>query len=213
MPSEDRQSGLLRRSDRAYLRGEKEYESQQVHYNKRATIRKRIHNAILDFELIELALRDRDRDKIFENADEWLDEEDTDLLSAIEALIGWIYAGLKSQGYDAEAIFENGIERGDGDLGTAADAKIVQTDVSVIVRSRRIEGIQQIKEKIEAGDPVMYRDVINLARNDIRMDLTDVDEVRVFADSSQVKSERHIIEEVFSEFYDKDITVIMERRQ
>lgn len=58
--------GILTPEDRAYLRGETEYEHQQSEINTRKRIRSRLRNAILDFTLLFEHLDDSDRQQVFE---------------------------------------------------------------------------------------------------------------------------------------------------
>lgn len=64
--NEDRDRGFLAPIDRAFLRGEKDYEHRQSTYDRRQTIRDRTRNALLDFAVLYEHLSDDQREKILE---------------------------------------------------------------------------------------------------------------------------------------------------
>lgn len=68
----ERERGILTKHDRKYLLGHFNGEmSKNAEYQKRHTIRERIYNAILDFQIITGELEPRDIAQLFEPADEW----------------------------------------------------------------------------------------------------------------------------------------------
>lgn len=60
----DRPRGILSAADRRFLRGEKKYKHRQSLLKRRATIRERVVNGILDFEVLLTELSENDREKI-----------------------------------------------------------------------------------------------------------------------------------------------------
>lgn len=207
MGSETQRSrGVLTRSDREFLRGEKEYQSKEAAINKRRDIRQRIANGILDFPLISRGLLDKDRQKLFSQMAEG-DDETKQYVDGIKALLSWIYVGLKEGKYDAKRIFESAVEIGEGEVGLAGTAKIVQTDVNLSVRTREIEGVIQTIEKLERGDPVEAHQLYPLVRNDVSVDFSEVTDVCIFADTSREDGERAIIETIFSDYFDADVEI------
>lgn len=65
IPDDDRPRGILSQADRQFLRGEKEYNSEQSKRDARYRIRERVKNSILDFSILYQHLDQRDRDQIF----------------------------------------------------------------------------------------------------------------------------------------------------
>jgi len=207
MRSENQRSrGVLTRSDREFLRGEKEYQSKEAAINKRRDIRQRIANGILDFPLISRGLLDKDRQKVFSQMAE-REDETKQYVDGIKALLSWIYVGLKEGKYDEKRIFESAVEIGESEVGLAGTAKIVQTDVNLSIRIREIEGVIQTIEKLERGDPVEAHQLYPLVRNDVSVDLSDVTEVCIFANTSREDGERAIIETIFYDYFDADVDI------
>lgn len=64
----DRGRGILTPDDRRYLVGEKEYAHPESARNRRAKIRKRIQNSILDFVFLQY-VEERDREQIVNSID------------------------------------------------------------------------------------------------------------------------------------------------
>lgn len=64
----DRERGILTPEDRKYLFGEKEYKHPESARNRRAKIRQRVRNSLLDFVVLKY-LEPRDREQIFNTDD------------------------------------------------------------------------------------------------------------------------------------------------
>lgn len=203
----DRALGILTRSDREYLLGEKEYKSNEAEINKRRDIRNRIKNGILDFELIDRYFPDKDRDKLFSEITDGTESEQHDFVDAVEALIAWLYVGLRKGGFNAKAIFERGIQRGESDFGISRSAKIVQSEVSLHINTREIEGVQQTIEKLEQGNPIMGHQLFPLIRNDVSADFSNVDKVRIWSDSGRANADKEIFETIFDVYFNTDIEI------
>lgn len=106
----ERDRGILTMEDRRFLVGEMDYEDQQSARRTRARIRKRVTNALLDFELLRY-LEDRDRNQIF---------EDQDLGGAFASTYSFLYNGLLRYWEDYEHVdmnlivyLEQAIQNGD----------------------------------------------------------------------------------------------------
>ena len=211
MSSEDRPPGILTRGDRAYFRGEKEYEQQEGEINKRRAIRRRILHGLLDFYPIEKHVLADEKSKIFEAAEQECEGGRPGFVKTMEMMVGWVYSGLKNQGYDAVSIFENGIASGENNSRTHATGMVLRTNVNIIVERQDLDGPREIIKNLESGKPVSSRDIFNLVRNDVLVDLSDLDEIRVVPVSSDAESERSMIEAAVSEFFDQDVEVILVR--
>ena len=204
--AEERLPGLLTRGDREFLQGKKGYQSPEAAFNKRRDIRRRILNGIFDFILIRRNLVGEDRRKIFhEAADDDEDKQEFEL--AVKSLLSWIYVGLKEGQFNAIRIFEAAIEAGEGDLGTAGSAKIVQTDVNINIKTREIESVSRTIEKLENGVPVDAYQLYPLVMNDVSIDLSEMEVVRVLASTGQNAGEQAVVDAIFSEYFDENIKV------
>lgn len=211
MSSEDRPVGILTRGDREFLRGEKEYQSDEAAINKRREIRRRILNGLLDFSMISRSVWPKDKEKIFEEAVQISEEDNGRFEDAIENMLGWVYSGLVDSDFNALKIFENGINIGESTRRAGDNTKIVQTEVNITVERRDIEGLQYMMRKLENGDPIPARDVFRMVQNDVLVDLSDVDTVSIIADSSEVEAERRMIEIAFSDYFQSDVEIEMLR--
>ncbi|MCL9812597.1 hypothetical protein [Natranaeroarchaeum aerophilus] len=124
----DRPRGILSKTDREYLVGNREYEHKQSELNRKQEIRKRIKNGLQDFELLENYLDVDQREKVFEDFDE--DELD----HYVTSLISYLY---KSSEGDAEWLKENvrtGVFRGIATNEKGAmlgDIKSVSVDINI----------------------------------------------------------------------------------
>ena len=201
-----RPSGVLTRGDREFLQGKKEYQSPEAAINKRRDIRRRILNGILDFDLIESNLWEKDRRKIFEQVAEDKEEKRA-FVRATEALLGWIYIGLKEGRFDEKRVFETAIEFGEGEIGISGPAKIVQSDVNLNIKTREIEGIPETLRKLESGLPVEAHQLYPLVRNDVSIDFSELEQVRIFASTNRIDGEKAVVESIFSDYYHSDVDV------
>lgn len=61
----ERGRGVLTPTDRAFLRGEKEYKNEETATHRRADIRQRVRDSIMDFTLLVEELPEEDRNRIF----------------------------------------------------------------------------------------------------------------------------------------------------
>lgn len=68
MTDGDRERGMLAPVDREWLRGEKDYDHRQQHYDRQKTIQQRIQDALIDFQIVYEYLPENQRKKIFERS-------------------------------------------------------------------------------------------------------------------------------------------------
>lgn len=203
----NRPLGILTKTDRQYLLGEKEYQSQSAELNKRRDIRRRIKNGIYDFALINRNLPERDRDKLFSEIAAGPEPDQEEFLNAAETLISWLYVGLKKGGFNAKAIFERAVETGESDIGITGSAKIVQSEATLNIRTREIEGVQQTIQKLEQGKPIMGHQLFPLARNNVSVDFSGVDKAIIWSDSGQIASDRELYKVIIRNHLNADIDI------
>lgn len=101
MSDDERPRGILAPVDRAYLRGEKEYDHRQSAYDRRETIRERVYHSLHDFPILA------------EHADptEFSDElEFGELIEVLRSQIAFAYLLADQEGLDFDTIVEEGIQ-------------------------------------------------------------------------------------------------------
>lgn len=116
MSDDERPRGILSQADRAYLRGETAFDSDQSERNARARIRERVLAGLRDGDLLADALSERDRELVFE-------KHVADDPAAVRALIGTLafcYRGADTAGLDFGALLEEAVSRVEADRNFAA---------------------------------------------------------------------------------------------
>lgn len=131
-------TAILTKGQREYIRGEREPTQERT---MRTRIRRRIQRGILDFGLVGDHLEDDDRDKVV---------DEMDYGEAIEPLITMVsfaYQICRVVGLDAEAIFQEGIARGEAARSDRPRSVRLQLDVE--------QSTDTLLERYEAGDPTL----------------------------------------------------------
>lgn len=138
MSDDSRDRGMLSPADRAYLSGASSLASAQSERNTRARIRNRIHDSLLDFELLIEHLSDRDRELVFENA------EGVETFDALVSAVAFLYEGVDDAGLSFERVLTEGIN-----LAEAKRDRAATVDLDVALQTLTVE---QLREKLERGD-------------------------------------------------------------
>jgi len=158
--------GFLTATDRAFLRGEKEYETKQSRYQRREAIAGRARAAFDDFAFLYDVLDEHERNRIFDVVDgvgdiDWAENPMgwTDFQEAIATTIAFLYRSLEGDvNTDVpntrpsfEQVLTEGLKRGEADrydrdvYGVKVDyggvAVVKEPPASVAVR-----GIQKIRD-------------------------------------------------------------------
>lgn len=158
LPTDDRPRGILTKDDRKFLRGEKEYEHVESNANARARIRERIINGFLDFALIEAALDDRDRERVFDafdadrvwEGDASLFADEATQVGVLDDVIAFIYRETQDRHPPFETILEHGVTQGENEPGATYYGRYeVEFDVTEI--EPETLNIDSIVERVEAG--------------------------------------------------------------
>lgn len=116
MSGDDRPRGLLSPADRAYLRGETTFDSDQSERNARSRIRERVLAGLRDFDLLAEALSERDRQLIFGKHV----GDDPDAVRSLIAALAVCYRGTEDAGLDFGTLLEEGVSRAEADRNVAA---------------------------------------------------------------------------------------------
>lgn len=197
-----RPRGILTPRDRELLRGEIEYEHRQQYSNRYKDIRARIANGLLDFSLIRYALRDRDRKRIFRDPAGESGADSVSLTDSLRAMLSWTYLGLREQNYDFETILVEAIEEAEADFARKYWGESVDITVTYNVETDRSQDIGDLITLIEEGGPVPANRLYNLLQlsRGVPIDISELDVVRVWFDSSYPEGEKAVLETIFSEY-------------
>lgn len=205
----ERPRGILTPSDRELLRGEVDFEYRQQYSNRRQDIRQRITNGLIDFSDIQHLLRDRDRKRIFRNSDQEAGVAEVRLVESIRAMLYWTYLGLKEQNYDFEGILNEAIEDAELDYARKYWGKSVEVDVRFNVDVKRSHDIDDVIAQVENGGPIQANRLYNLVQisGGVPIDTSELDELRVWFQSSYPEGEKAVIESIFSEFLNVNVDI------
>lgn len=205
----ERPRGILTPADRALLRGEVEFEHKQQYSNRRQDIRQRIANGILDFQTIQHLLSDNDRKRIFRDPGRESDVEDPQFHESIRALLYWIHLGLKQQNYDFEGLLNEAVEDAEIDYARKYWGESVEVNVRLDVDVTRSHDIGDVIAQIEQGGPIKANRLYNLLQLEggVPIDTSELDELRVWFQSSYPEGERAVIESIFSEYLDGSVEI------
>ncbi|ELY99459.1 hypothetical protein [Natrialba asiatica] len=182
----DRDRGILTPADRDFLRGEKEYSSEQSERDARYRIRQRLMDSILDFNILVNNMDEKDREQIFESnfsksekpPNDEITEDDlqelvkkTMFINGISSAIGFFYLGVTDTGSPFDEVLESGIEIGEEQRGYVVEDVNVSYDVS-----RKKTDIKKLVQKLETGDPLEpdeLRAIVRSGDSDLNPELLD----------------------------------------
>lgn len=146
MNGDERPRGILSPADRAYLRGDRTFESDQSERNARARIRRRVEAALYDAELLDDCLAERDRELVFEKHV----GADPDGVRALIATLAFLYRGAEDASLSFETLLEEGVSRAEADRNVAAsvdfDVRREPLDPDRLARKLRTTGSLTLSE-------------------------------------------------------------------
>ncbi|MDL0126310.1 hypothetical protein [Halobacterium salinarum] len=206
----DRPRGAITKADRKLLLGLTEYDTKQQYSNRRADIRNRITNALLDFSLIQYSLQDKDRKRIFQNPANEAGVEEAQFQESIQSMLYWIYLGLKEQQYDFEGLLMKAIGEAEEDYARKYLGEAVDISVNFNVDVTRSHDIDALISQIESGGPVQSNrlyDLLQLSEG-VPIDLGDLSTLRVWFKSAYPDGEKEVLETLFSEYLGTDIEIV-----
>ena len=154
---DDRPRGVLTPIDREYLRGVSAVEPGSSHErNVRGRIRERSKNGLLDGDLLFARLESRDRQRIFESADDLQFSRsaqkntervsDVDSPPLVEGICGWIGLIYLEKEADFSSLIEKAIEDVHTKRGWLAEAEI---DIEVTQKRSAKEVLREVQESGE----------------------------------------------------------------
>lgn len=150
--SDRRDRGLLSPADRSYLRGETELASVQSERNTRARIRDRVHDGLLDFELLLEALPERDVALLFEKR--LSDESGTAAFDALVSMLAFLYRGVDRTDLDFETVLREGIN-----LAEAREDRAATVTLSTTFHALDTD---QLRRKLDAGESLSLTEIAYL---------------------------------------------------
>ncbi|MFB6127057.1 MAG: hypothetical protein ABEJ79_07180 [Halolamina sp.] len=156
MTGESRDRGILTDADRAYLRGERTYGSEQAERNARARIRDRVWNAALDFELLLAELDDHDRELVFgKRADRG---DPTAVFDALVAATAFCYRAVEDTDLDFETVLREAIN-----VAAARDDRGATVEFDVTYLGLDAEGLRR---KLDRGEELSLTELAYLQESD-----------------------------------------------
>ncbi|OIB58041.1 hypothetical protein [Natrialba sp. SSL1] len=187
IPDDERDRGVLTPDDRKFLKGEKEYQSEQSERDARYRIRSRIKDAILDFSILLHHLDRNDREQVFStyegisglsnNSDELSGEafrefvESTMFQNGISDAISFFILGIEDTNEPVDSMLETGIEGAEEEKGYLVD----EVTVEISVKRKKPE-LEVLLEKFESGEPLTEDELEAVIRSgEIELDAGTLD--------------------------------------
>ena len=177
-PDIDRERGMLSPADRAYLLGEREMGHEQSKRNAEARIRRRIHAAVLDFDLLLHTLPEKDRKQLFERT-----TTDEAFLDGLRALVAFLYLGTEKYGVDFEDVLEPAVRSSEEYLAATDREANVSVELTFDVETTVESSLEGVAARLDADEPVTPRELFSLvmqgqydARSHDRITLVRTDE-------------------------------------
>ncbi|MFB6254006.1 MAG: hypothetical protein ABEI06_05305 [Halobacteriaceae archaeon] len=164
-----RQPAMLTPDQRAYLRGEKDYNA-DVEGNVRYEIRQRVQHTLFDFAILLQELEPRDRKQIFkdirapgERDDDQINEETyrEDELGGLVQTLGFLYLGADDATISFETVLEHGISVA---RSTDQAHPFAVRGVSVTIDEELETDIEQLVEKVAEGQRLEGMEYFGLLR-------------------------------------------------
>lgn len=176
-PDDNRDRGILTKDDRKFLRGEKDFESEQSVRDTRYRIRKRVRNGLLDFSILLHHLDRNDREQIFEafekpslsidDGNVSLSPEEfqnvikkTMLTKGISDSLSFVYLGVEDAGGSFTGVLESAISEAEEERGYVVEDVKVNIDVT-----REQPQFEDLIEKFEQGEPLSRSEISQIVRS------------------------------------------------
>ncbi len=152
----DRPRGILTPADRAYLLGDREYDSEQTARNVRARIRDRIEAATYDFETLVEGLDERDRRLVFD--ERFGAESGAGAFDALVSAVAFLYLAVGDTDVGFETVLAEGIN-----VAEATEDRVATVDFSV---SRAERSPEALRRKLELGEDLTLTEIAALQESD-----------------------------------------------
>lgn len=177
----DRERGVLSRADREYLLGERELGHEQSKRNAEARIRRRVHAAVLDFDLLLHTLSEKDRRQVFERG-----TDDDAFLDGVQAMLAFVYLGTTRQGLDFGDLLAPAVRSSEEYVAATDHEETVSVEVTFDVETEVESSLEGIAERLADGEPVTPRELFSIlmqgeygVREHDRIDLVGIDDRHV----------------------------------
>lgn len=208
--SEKRPRGLLTPTDRAFLRGEIEYDHKQQVTDRYRGIRNRIANGLLDFTAIQHLLREKERKRIFRDPSDAAGVEDPAFFENLNSMFYWTYFGLKEQNYDFQGLLTDVVEQAEEDFARKYWGESVDVSVQFNVDITRSHDIEEVISAVESGGPVKANSLYDLLElsGGVPIDTSKLETVRVWFQSSFPEGEKAVLETLFSAYLDAEVEIV-----
>lgn len=206
---ENRPRGMLTPKDRELLRGEIEYKHQQQYSNRRRDIRERVANGLLDFNIIQYLLQDKDRKLIFRDPSSAAGVDDALFSQSIQSMLYWTYLGLKEQNYNFNRLLIEAVEEATEDFARKYWGESVEATVRFDIDVTRKYEIDELITAIENGGPVKSNQVYDLLKlsEGVPIDTSELDTLKVTFQSSYPEGEKAVLNTIFSEYLNTDVEI------
>lgn len=191
MPIDDRQnpfddlgvSGLLTRSDREWLLGEKTYEDADDERRARLRMRERIRNGLRDFILLVHHLDERDRAQLLRDVTTQIPDPDEELrhdeLGGLCHAIGFLYTIAAEGNLPFDELIELGAHIA---IGAGFDDQFAVNRVDVTIEDHLSEPVEVALEKLQDGESITFIEYTQL----LRLLAADQDRLRAETESVDV---------------------------
>jgi len=136
------ENGFLTNTDRAFLRGEKEYETKQGRYDRRRAIAERARQAFHDFALLYEELDQHERDRIF---DVGVVEDDGEVVEVDHDAVNAFHDSL----IDTVAFLYLSLE---GPLDSEPTARTLNVNFEQVLQA----GVQKAESDRHPSNPLQY---------------------------------------------------------
>jgi hypothetical protein len=147
---------VLSPADREFLRGDRELSSVQAERNARARIRKRVYDALLDFEVLVEHLDERDRELVFGKRASGADG--TGAFDAFVSTLAFLHRGLDETDLAFETVLREGVN-----LAEASKDRAATVDYDV---THHALDADHLREKVEAGESLSLPEIAFLYESD-----------------------------------------------
>ena len=149
----ERDRGVLSKTDRQYLRGETDY-SPKVERNRRTEIRKRIKNGIKDFSVISEKLEERDRKQVFDESD-----DPASIKRGMIDAMYFFYLGTLDTRMEFGDLVEEAAETAEYDYHVRSRGKTVDVDADFEITVEEREEIEGMVERLRSEEPLTFGEV------------------------------------------------------
>lgn len=193
----DRPRGMLSKADREYLLGEAEMTHEQSKRNAEARIRNRVHETIVDFNLLVHSLTEKDRRQVFEAA-----ASDPEFVRGLRGMLSFTYLGLKETGVEFEHVLEPAVRKAEEVHAAGALSSTVGVDVTFDVTTHAQTTIDDVTARIRDGGAVTPGELFSVVVGDDDS-LADVESILVQCRGNEEREAEFVAR--LADFFDAEV--------